>query len=139
MLPFNHKVIFRNKMKRAFLVRKLSEIQSPFRLYHSWLPKFHNVTHCLACSDDAVTVWTLKRRMCACRGETSGCKINHASSESKQGGEKEKENQVNLSKAEAFEIHLGCGRAGGGCLFVFRSRDTESGCIAIGVSKSVYD
>lgn len=51
-----------------------------------WLPVFHNVTHCLARSDDAVTVWTLKRRMCARRGETSGCKINHVSSESKQGG-----------------------------------------------------
>lgn len=56
--------------------------------------------------------------MCACRGETSGCKINHASSESKQGVEEgwgwgggEKENQVDLSKAAAFEIHLGCGRA----------------------------
>lgn len=78
--------------------------------------------------------------MRARRGETSGCRINRASSESKQEGKERKgkrEIKSTSAKAAAFETRLGCGRALEGCLFIFRSRD--KGTDAIGVLKSVYD
>lgn len=67
--------------------------------------------------------------------ETSGRGINRASSESKQEGKKEK-----MESTSAFEIHLGCGRALEGCLFILRTSGSGKWmCCAIGVPRSVDD
>lgn len=83
--------------------------------------------------------------MCACRGETSGCKINHASSESKQGveegwgGGKKRKIKSTSAKQQPLKSISDVDALSKDCLFVFRSRDMENGCVTIGVSKSVYD